>query len=547
VISRRLSRAGLVSLLALVVVLSVVDARTDSVTADEPVHIAAGLAEAVHGGWSLNLEHPPLAKELFGRAARLAGARDGPISFRAFYRSCQDVLFRNGGGVSVDAVLLPARGVTIGFFLLLIAASYAAAGGGGAGLLAAALVAGEAAFFPHGHLATTDVPFAALGMAAVATLLGLSKMRSASRALLATLLLVLAALTKFTGLLLLPVAALLLLLETRAAAGRPRRRILLALAVPLAALLATVLSLRLWNPPSARENLSLLTGVYRLSPEDRGRIEAIARVDAAVARYAAGLLVDLRQAEAGRPTFFLGGATSHPPATYHVVALLVTAPAIWVLLVAGGALLSLRRGAPARARRLLGVAVVLLLLSLPGPRIGVRHVLLPAALAAAGAAAALAARFQPRALLAAAAAALVPLALGRTIGREGVAARFFPRPALADSNLDWGQDLIRFGRELSARGLSPGDLAIAYFGGDEPAERIRGVADLLRGGSLAGRSLLAVSRQFLLVGPGSALDPESVPRAKEAVAAARSPGARFLFRAGTSIDVFVVQTGPDRR
>jgi hypothetical protein len=177
----------------------------------------------------------------------------------------------------------------------------------------------------------------------------------------------------------------------------------------------------------------------------------------------------------------------------------------------------------------------------------VRHVLLAATLASAGAAAALAARVKTRALLATAAVALAPLALGRTIGREGIAARLFPRPALADSNLDWGQDLIRFGRELSARGLSPGDLAIAYFGGDEPAVRIPGVADLLRGGSLKGRSLLAVSRQFLLVGPGSALDPESVPRAKEAVAAARSPGARFLFRSGTSIDVFALQTGPEKR
>ncbi len=546
-ISGRLARVGLVSLLALVVVLSIVDARTDSATADEPVHIAAGLAEAVHGGWSLNLEHPPLAKEFFGRAAGLAGARDGPVSFRAFYRSCQDVLFRNRGGISADAVLLPARGVTIGFFVLLIVAAYAAAGGGGAGLLAAALVAGQAAFFPHGHLATTDVPFAALGMAAVATLLEHLEKPSAPRALLAALLLALASLMKFTGLLLLPVAALLLLAGARTGSGDLRRRILVALGVPLAALLATVLLLRLWSPPSAAENLSLLTRIYRLSPEDRERVQTIGRVDAGAARYAAGLLVDLRQAEAGRPTFFLGETTSHPPFTYHVVALLVTAPAVWVLLVFVGAVLSLRRGAPPRARRLFVSAAVLLVLSLPGPRIGVRHVLLPAALASAGAAATIAARVGTRALLVTAALALAPLALGRTIGREGIASRLFPRPALADSNLDWGQDLIRLDHELQERGLRGGDLAVAYFGGDEPEVRIPGSTDLLRGGSLEGRPLLAVSRQFLLVGPGSALDPGGVPHATEAVAAARSAGARLLFRAGTSIDVFALQTGPDRR
>jgi len=541
VISPRVARIGLVAILALVVALSILDARRDSVTADEPVHVAAGLAQTTRGGWSLNLEHPPLAKELFGRAARLDGARDGPISFRAFFRSCQDVLFRNRGGVSAEAVLLPARAVTVAFFALLIAASYAAAGGGTAGLLAAALLSGETAFFPHGHLATTDVPFAALGMAAVAALLGLVERPSAARALLAASLLALAALTKFTGLLLFPLAAFLLLVGGGTASRDRRRQLLFALAVPLAALLATVVLLRLWNPPSASQNLSLLTNAYHLSAGDRERIDAIGRVDPGAARYAAGVLINLRQAEAGRRTWFLGEVTGRPSAAYHVVALLVTAPAVWIVLVVVGAALAFWRAAPLRARALLLAGALVFLLSLPGPRIGVRHVLLPAALISAGAAAALAARVAPRVALIGVAVALVPLAFGRSIGREGLAARFFVRPAVADSNLDWGQDLLRLTGELSARGLKPEALAIAYFGGDEPAVRLPAAADLLRGGSLEGRSLLAVSRQLLLVGPEAALDPEGVPCARAAVAAARNPRARFLFRAGTSIDVFEFQ------
>ena len=199
----RIWLGALVVVVALVVVLSVADARKDSVTADEPLHVAAGLAQAGHGGWVLNLENPPLAKELFGRAARFAGARDGPVSFRTYFRSCQDALFRNAGGLSVETVLTAARAVTIGFFVLLVAATYAAAGGGGPGLLGAAMVAGQAAFFPHGHLATADVPFAALGVAAVAATLRLRDRPSAANVLPAAILLSLAALTKFTGLLLL--------------------------------------------------------------------------------------------------------------------------------------------------------------------------------------------------------------------------------------------------------------------------------------------------------------------------------------------------------
>ena len=545
-ISGRLAGRGLAAILALAVILSAFDARTDSVTADEPVHIASGLAQAAHGGWSLNLEHPPLAKELFGRTARLLGARDGPISFRAFFPSCQDVLFRNRGEVSAASVLLPARTVTVGFFALLICASYAAAGGGGAGLLAAALVAGEAAFFPHGHLATTDVPFAALGVAAVAVLLAHLEKPSAMRALLAALLLALAALTKFTGLLLFPLAAGLLFAGSGSKTGKPLKRVPLAIGVPLAGFLITLALLRFWTPPSSSENLALLSGIYRLSPGDQTLIGSIERVDPGVARYATGLAVNLRQAEAGRQTWFLGQVTGHPPATYHAVALLVTAPAIWLLFVAAGAALSLRRGTPPRARRLLLCAAVLFALSLPGPRIGVRHVLLSAVLASAGAAAALAPRLRPRLLFLSAAAALAPLALGRTIGREGMASRLLTRPALADSNLDWGQDLFRFRDELQRRGIPASALAIAYFGGDEPSERFSQASDLLRGGSFEGRTFLAVSRQFLLVGPEAALDRQGIPGATSAVAAFREGCARFLFRAGTSIDVFALRTSPDK-
>ncbi|MFI5182404.1 MAG: hypothetical protein ACHQPI_13545 [Thermoanaerobaculia bacterium] len=545
--NRAFAPAGLAVIVLLTVGLSVLDAREDSVTADEPVHVAAGLAQAVSGGWSLNLEHPPLAKELFGRAARAAGARDGPISFRSFFRSCQDVLFRNPGGVPGERILGAARAVTIAFFALLLVASSIAAGGGRAGLFAGALVAGQAAFFPHGHLVTTDVPVAALGVAAVAATLGVAERPTAGRAGLATLTLSLAALTKFTGLLLFPVSALILLVHAASADAMRRRLAALGLAIPVAAALLTLVLLRLWTPRSAPENLTLLTGIYRLSAADRNRIAAIGTVDPGAARYATGLLVNLRQAAAGRRTYFLGKVTDRAPAIYHAVALGVTAPLSWLVLVGLGALFALRRDAAPRARLLLLAAVTVFVLSLPGPRIGVRHVLLPAALLSASAASALAGWLPGWRLGAALAAALAPLALGRSIGREGAAAALFPRPALADSSLDWGQDLLRLRAALVARGLRAEEVALAYFGGDEPAERLPGVSDLLRGGLLSGRPYLAVSRQYVLVGPEAALDPRGIGGAGEAVAAVRTGRARFLFRAGTSIDVFTLPEGPETR
>ncbi len=73
--------------------LSLRDSRLDSATADEPIHAAAGVAQVKSGTWLVNVEHPQLAKHLFGLSAvGLAGVlagvslaiRSGPRSARLF-------------------------------------------------------------------------------------------------------------------------------------------------------------------------------------------------------------------------------------------------------------------------------------------------------------------------------------------------------------------------------------------------------------------------------------------------------------------------------
>ncbi|HEV8267547.1 MAG TPA: hypothetical protein VGR00_04915, partial [Thermoanaerobaculia bacterium] len=79
--------------------------------------------------------------------------------------------------------------------------------------------------------------------------------------------------------------------------------------------------------------------------------------------------------------------------------------------------------------------------------------------------------------------------------------------------------------------------------GDVPAARIPGVVDLLDSGAPASsRPYLAISRQFLLVGPETALGRDAVPRARAAVETLRGANARFVARAGDSIDLYTLDT-----
>ena len=538
--SSRVVRLGLLLVVVLAASLAVVDARRDGATADEPIHLAAGVAHAAHGGWTVNVELPPLAKEPWGRAARAAGAVETPpLSFRALSLSSRAQLF---SAPSPETVLFAARLVTVGFLVLLLVFAARAAGGGEAGLLAAALLAGQTALLPHGHLVTADVPVAALVAAAAWGTVALYD-RPFSARLLGTALVAAAAIaTKQTALVLLPLLPLLLVPAIRLSreARVTRRFALVAVALPLLTLALLAVLLRPFAS-AADGALAPLLSIYRLAPLDASLVTHVASVDAGLGRYLLSTLFVLRQTEAGRLGYFLGEASTAISPAYHLVALLVKSPLPWLLLVAGGMLVSVVR-APLRARLLLFGGFVFLAASLGGPRIGVRHLAPAIVLLSAGAAAALGPsllRRSPAAYAAALLLALSPLAFGRSIGHHGALARFFSAPPLADSNLDWGQDLPRLADLAASRGIAPGTLGIAYFGGDLPAYRIPGCVDLLAIDAPLPR-YVAVSRQLLLVGSEAALFPEGRARAARVLAELKARDAAFVARAGDSIDLFEV-------
>jgi len=541
-VSRTTIAALLGSILVLGTVLSVVDSRRDSAISDEPIHVAAGVVEARNLRFSVNVEHPPLAKHLFGLAAAVSGLRESPaLSYRDFFRSCRDfALAAPPGGLPGD-VLLAARGAAIALFVLLLLAAFWAPGGGTAGLLAAALLAGDTAFFPHGHLVATDVPLTLFAVLSCGVLVRLLERPAPARVAALALSLGGALATKHSAVLLVALAAAAL--AWTALRRRSLRWLLAAALVPLGALGVLDAYLHLFLAGDPAGTLDVLGRIYRMSETDMTLLRMMEGVDRGLARWAFGLLFILRQSAGGRLTYFIDGATAHPSAAYHLVALVVKSPAVWLAAVSAGTIRAARPDPPGRARLFLLAAGLLFLASLPGPRIGVRHVFPSVALATVGAATALApivvARAGARGVAAAVCLALLPLGFGRGIGSNGLIGSLAGRPLLADSNLDWGQDLLRLRDLLDRERLPLAEVSIAYVGGDRPSVRVPGILDLLEEDT-APRRYVAVSRQLLLVGPEAVLFREAVPRAARLLALVRRAQGppRLVARAGDSIDVY---------
>lgn len=556
--------------LLLVVGLSVRDATRDSATADEPIHIAAGVAQVTTGTWLVNVEHPPLAKQLFGWGARLAGAVDAPrLPYGEFFRATRSYVFLERPGIPRERPLLAARGASILMFTALVLAAWLAAGRGGAGLLAAALVAGQTALFAHGHLATTDVPAALFFLLTLAGVNAFADRGETLPAFLTAVALTAALATKTSALLLLPMVPILILIVSFRFGSRiGARGIAYALLVPAISIVLLAVFCDLYTLKDAPDTFTRLLDLYGFSAGDRAFLTGLDGVDHGLARYATSALFTFRQSQGGRLAYFLGQATPHPSVAYHLVAILVKSPLVWLAAVAAGAVVALRRAAASNARVLFGAGLALLVISSFGPKLGVRHVLPSVVLFSVAAGAALGPALEKRdwrLAPALAVLALTPLAYERSLGALGDLGSLLFRPStaqsgaaralgleatlgqapLADSNLDWGQDLIRLSELAGAKSIEPGSLGVAYFGGDMPSFRVPGCVDLLEQPAAPTPRFVAVSREYLLLGADACLYSAGRKGVERALAlVAPSTGARFLGRAGDSIDLYELPAGP---
>lgn len=434
-------------------------ARANGQTYDEALTIVSGVL-LLRGGPDINGEHPPLARVLSALPVEVVLAP--PIDFAGWQTRRaggfeMGRLFLYESGLSHERVLHLARAPSIALAVatvLLIGLFAHRLWGPRAGLLALALAAFDPNLVAHGSLASHDGPLTFFTIAACFCASELLRAPGVRWLVAMGIALGCAAVTKFSGVAIAFAVGAGLLAQAAFVGGVPavwlgsdsepsrdRSRALL----------------------HALVNVALILGVALL-------VVRLTYRGGAYAAYVAGVRAQLAHQAAGHPAYFMGELSRTGWPAYFPVALLVKSPPLTVALLTLSLVL-FRRGAPfGRSTFTVLMPALALLVSLLFARvaIGVRYALpiVPLLIVAASRVATMDLRRV----------AIVSLAVG--LLHHGIAAlRVAPHqiaffsdaiggPArgakiVADSNLDWGQDLPALAAWQRSH---PGELWLSYFG-----------------------------------------------------------------------------------
>jgi 4-amino-4-deoxy-L-arabinose transferase-like glycosyltransferase len=460
--------------------------RTFAATADETQHIAAGIEWLRAGSateafdlwrkqklWHV-MGNPPLARIAVGAGPLLAGTRDTTV---------RDVLYDGPG--YMENLVAGRRGV-LPFLVLLIGLVWWAARrmwGDVAGLVSAAAVSTLPPILAHAGFATVDVAAAATYLLAFLMFLRWLEAPSRGRAAALGVAFGLAFATKMSALTLVPAAVVVAFHRSRTGTAPllgGRRAVVgqLALAAGAAALAAWALYRfsfgrpdALGDPATVRYLVDHCAGgglMNRL-------VSAILHLPMPAPQIADGMLVlCATNGPAMSASYLLGRITLDGFPLFFPVALLVKTPIPFLVLAFIGVRACVKDQAPERWRRLApGLVALTVLVSVLSSRIniGVRHVLqiypLMALYVGPGVLwlwRATRERLGRTAAVGLAAWQLtIPfLAAPDYLPWFNALAGRHPEDVLLDSDLDWGQDLLRLERELAARKVQR--MSIAYFG-----------------------------------------------------------------------------------
>jgi hypothetical protein len=438
-------------------------------TFDEGFHLTRGLALRSAGDSRLSYFHPPLQNLAGGYFAALAfedrlELPRAPGWEQANVFRCATEWAAANRDIYIELTRAARWGALLFGVMLCGMGAYWAfrAAGPGAGWLAGLGLALSPTLLAHGNLNTTDVSVTVWVVAGTFALWLAVRTGGRAGLLSAALLFVLAAASKFTGLIWL--AAFTFVCLPCLAIGQ--RRAWPLVYIPVALGLLAGLLLLLYGP---------LPQVVRV---EGGRLAGLALP---AGRYMEGLLLQSQHALEGQRTWFLGRASLHG-AWWHLpaAAALKTSPA-WVLAIGLAVLAALRRrwGWAFWIPWLPAVAFTVLLLAGNQLSIGVRHVLPLLALGIIGASTWIVRIPLPR-LRQIAMALLVLSTLWTAAAAYPHYLSYFPAWAcgvrnghqwMVDSNYDWGQDLDELERRWAVlvriNGGAPPRLA--YFGFIDPS------------------------------------------------------------------------------
>lgn len=488
----------------------------DSITFDETSHLTAGMSYLQTGDFRLAPDHPPLAK-IWCAWPLLFMNQQWPPADNANWLDAQvfglgrDWLFRLNDG---QRLLVAGRCMMVLLFLGTCLTTYALARrlfGPTAGLLALTLAALAPTLLAHGRLVTTDLPIAFLTALTLLTFARLMERATWPRLLAAAATLAAGSVTKFSWPLVLPALAVMAIFAAirhpPATAPTTNRLNRVGIVAGSIGFIALTTYLGIWTcygwrtailasaaapgePPTRTEQkVALDWQIATCRPDGTPRSELVPTV----LRYAAdqgwlpdAYLLGLAQTFAStqsRAAFLLGEYSITGWRSYFPIAFAIKTPlATIILLLAGVAALVLRR---AKARDPVLLAGLVAFVVVYGGyiinsrlNIGHRHLLplYPLFYVLAGAASAWWTARAGRWLvcggvvwLAAANAFIYPDYLAYFNELMGGPANGYR--CLLDSNVDWGQDLLRLAAYSRQHPLEP--VKLAYFGSGLPTYYLR--------------------------------------------------------------------------
>ena len=460
-----------------------------SQTFDEPVHVAMGLEWLDRGTYTLELQHPPLARIFDAIALRFAGEHypAGPIVLSDAAAPIRNGNAIFGGPDDYQRNLTLAR---IGVLPFLLLASFIVFHWTRwiAGAEAAVAAVGLFTFVPpilgHAGLATTDMALAATLTAEVYALvrcvgLGVSGSRGLAvftgtsdharqhpettqprnrETLILGITLAAAVLSKFSAV---PffAAIVLVLMLTR----RPNKQAVarIAIAIPIAVLIIwAAYRFSIWPtslygfPPS--EFMAMLG--TSTAPPDRTLFFLLSHFRLPVPEFFAGLTHLGEHTLFGHPSYFLGEIRAHGVWYFFPIIIAIKTPIAFLIL----AILGARKASVP----VLSAAAIVVVAMAARINLGVRHVLPIYPLLAIAGAIALIDLWQRRRVIAVLLTAWI--AVSSLLAHPDYLAYFnelagrHPERIVVDSDLDWGQDLPRLRDAVADRRIDR--LWIAYFG-----------------------------------------------------------------------------------
>lgn len=460
-----------------------VPARQESQTSDEATYVVSGLSYWRTGDFRLNVEHPPLLKEMLAIPLIARGARffanDSDWNGASQWDIAPKVLY--GNIVSGHSLLVSARMVNMVLTVLLVLTlaywSWKTWGSWGA-IITLALAAFEPNILANGHIATTDVGYT-LGMVASIVMFGRFLERpTMARMVTAAFAFSFAILTRFNALVLVMLLPMLYCVVLRTSAGTSRLgKRSMAKTITVFLLVSFVMTLITYGfevrPLDRVQDVSA-----RSKLEMTGSLGSfIERVPFPAASYISGVLWQIGHAAGGQLAYLFGSLKQGGWWYYYPVAIAVKMTLGSLLLVAVAVATATRRGGTEGHEPrvfsgwFIAVPAVVCLVSVMASRldIGVRYALPTVAMltVVAGGAVLAVKRFRYW---------LVGIILAAVLFHIGSAFRAFPHflpyaneafggpPALSrhlnDSNLDWGQDLPLLASYVNRNGIAEYRLSV---------------------------------------------------------------------------------------